>query len=111
MKPTLRAEKPQQEDWESRFDKKFFVEIEEVPNLDFFIKTPNTNYVKNFIRDLLYEERQRLIEEVREMVKNYFATKGFSSTNPDTAINLKYVQNTIKIELLNKLKRINEKHT
>jgi hypothetical protein len=102
MKPTLRAEKPQQEDWEKECKQEFIETFEYCEKYGLDTK----DIISSLGIGVCKQERQRLIDEVGKMVESYFQTKCFSSTNPDTAINLKYVQNTIKIELLNKLKGI-----
>jgi len=88
----------QKQDWEKRFDELF----EELSHCG----RTEKDFGKNIIKDFIFSELQRLIEEVREKVENYFATKGFSSTNPDVAINLKYAQNTIRKELLSELNKL-----
>jgi hypothetical protein len=116
MKPT--NQKPQQY-WEEQlfnwldsynsaeFGEVGYMENELVKLVKKIVVKATTQVVVNYEK-AISTQRIKLLNEVIEVVENYFATKGFSSTNPNTAINLKYAQNTIRKELLQAITKLEE---
>jgi hypothetical protein len=64
MKPTLRAEKPQQEDWEKECKQEFIETFEYCEKYGLDTK----DIISSLGIGVCKQERQRLIDEVRELV-------------------------------------------